>query len=328
MLLRSSRIRILAVTLSLALAATEAISAEPYPSRVVTMLVPYAPGGSTDTVGRILAESMTQTLGQQVIIENAPGASGTIGAARVARAEPDGYTLLLQSPSHATNTLLYRKLPYAADAFQPIAVLTDTPMTLVGRSDLPPGSISELLNYIRTNKDEVTIGNGGLGAPAYLCGLLLMSKLETKMTAVGYKGMGPAMVDLMGGQIDLACDQATATLGHIRGAKVKAYAVTTASRVPELPELPTLDEAGLKGFETSVWHGLYAPKGTPPEVVEKLAGALRTALQDPKVVKRLADLATKPVALDRVSPEALQATYDAEIAKWQPLIQAAGVYAD
>ena len=320
----------LAAATPLALGAETATAADDaYPSGVITLIVPYAAGGPSDTVGRLLAESMSETLGQQVIVENIGGASGTLGAARVANADPDGYTLLLHNNTHATNTLLYRKLPYDPDtAFAPIGVATETPMTLVGRSDLPPSSVGELLDYIRTNKDQVTIGNAGVGGPSHLCGMLIMSRLDTQMTTVPYKGTGPAMTDLLGGHIDLMCDQATNTVGPIRSGDVKAYAVTTESRVPELPDLPTLDEAGLEGFETSVWHGLYAPQGTPPEVLEKLAGALRTALDEPEVVQRLADLATKPVTPDRVNPEALQATLEAEIAKWQPLIEAAGIYAD
>jgi tripartite-type tricarboxylate transporter receptor subunit TctC len=313
----------------LALVMTGAQAADGYPSRVVTLIVPYSAGGPTDTVGRILAESMTGTLGQQVIVENVAGASGTIGASRVAKADPDGYTLLLHTPSHATNTLLFRRLPYdPKTAFQPLGVVSTTPMTVVGRPDLPPGSIGELLDYIRANKDAVTIGNAGLGGPSHLCGMLIMSKLDTPMTPVPYKGAGPAMTDVLGGQIDLMCDQATNTVGHIKSASVKPYAVTTRERVAVLPDLPTLQEAGLEGFETTVWHGLYAPAGTPSEVTGKVVEALRAALQDPNVVKRLADLATEPAPVDQASPEALRATYEAEIAKWQPLIEAAGVYAD
>jgi tripartite-type tricarboxylate transporter receptor subunit TctC len=313
----------------LALATAESRAADAYPSRVVTLIVPYSAGGPTDTVTRIFAESMTQAFGQQVIVENVAGASGTIGASRVAKADPDGYTLLLHTPSHATNTLLFRKLPYdPKTAFQPLGVVSTTPMTVVGRPDLPPNSIGELLDYVRANKDAVTIGNAGLGGPSHLCGMLIMSKLDTPMTPVPYKGTGPAMTDLLGGQIDLMCDQATNTIGHIKSGSVRPYAVTTRARVASLPDLPTLQEAGLEGFETTVWHGLYAPAGTPPEVTGKVVEALRAALQDVNVVKRLADLATEPAPLDQASPEALQATYDAEIAKWRPLIEAAGIYAD
>jgi tripartite-type tricarboxylate transporter receptor subunit TctC len=319
----------LAATASLVASAGTAIAADAYPSRTVTLMVPYAAGGASDTVGRILAESMTQTLGQQVIVENVGGASGTIGAARVAKADPDGYTLLLHTPSHATNTLLFRKLPYdPKTAFQPIGVVTETPMTVVGKADLPPSTAPELLDYIRANKDKITIGNAGLGGPSHLCGMLMMSMLDSPMTPVSYKGVGPAMIDLLGGQIDLMCDQATNTISHIRSGKIKAFAVTTTSRIPDLPDLPTLDEVGLRGFETTVWHGLYAPAGIPKEVLDRLVDTLRTAVQNPTVAKRLGDLATVPVAPERATPEALQTTYQAEIAKWDPLVKAAGLYAD
>ena len=319
----------LAATAALVVNTPSVVATDAYPSQTITLIVPYAAGGASDTVARIIAESMSQTLGQQMIVENVGGASGSIGAARVARADPDGYTVMLHTPSQATNTLLFRKLPYdPKTAFQPLGVVTETPMTVVGKADLPPNSAAELLVYIRTNKDAITIGNAGLGGPSYLCGMLIMSMLDTPMTPVSYKGVGPAMIDLLGGQIDLMCDQATNTISHVRAGKIKAYAVTTTNRIPELPDLPTLDEAGLKGFETTVWHGLYAPAGVPQEAVDKLVGALRTAVQDPQVKTRLADLATVPVAPERASPEALQTTYEAEIAKWGPLVEAAGVYAD
>jgi tripartite-type tricarboxylate transporter receptor subunit TctC len=319
----------LTATVSLTAGAEDAVAADAYPSRAVTLIVPYAAGGASDTVARIIAESMSQTLGQQMVVENVGGASGTIGAARVARADPDGYTIMLHTPSHATNTLLFRKLPYdPATAYQPIGVVTETPMTVVGKADLPPNSAGELLEYIRTNRDKITIGNAGLGGPSHLCGMLIMSMLDSPMTPVSYKGVGPAMIDLLGGQIDLMCDQATNTISHVRAGKIKAYAVTTRSRIPELPDLPTLDEAGLKGFETTVWHGMYAPAGVPKEVVDKLVGALKAAVQDPQAQKRLADLATVAVPPERATPEALHTTYRAEIAKWEPLVKAAGVYAD
>ena len=307
-----------------------ALSADdPYPSRVITMIVPYAAGGPSDTVARLLAESMGRTLGQQVLVENVGGASGTIGAGRAARAEPDGYTLLLHTSAHATNTLLYRNLRFDAAAdFEPIGVVIDTPMTVVGRPDLPAESVDELLEYIRTNKEDVTYGNAGVGGPSHLCGMMLSSRLDAPMTMVPYKGTGPALTDLLGGQIDLMCDQATNTMGHIRSGAVKAYAVTTKERLAALPDLPTLDEAGLEGFEQTVWLGLYAPTGTPKEVIDKLTGALHEALRDPKVVERLADLASVPASPERATPEALRSQFEAEIAKWKPLIEAAGIQAD
>jgi tripartite-type tricarboxylate transporter receptor subunit TctC len=306
-----------------------ALGADAYPTRPITMIVPFAAGGPTDTVARVVAEAMTRTLGQQVIVENVGGAGGTLGAGRVARADPDGYTLLLHHIGQATSSALYRKLPYdPATAFAPIGLVTDAPMTVVARSDLPPASVGELLDYIRTNKDKVTYGNAGVGGGAHICGMLLMAALDTQVTTVPYKGTGPAMTDLLGGQFDLMCDQATNTVSHIRSGKIKAYAVTTRARVPQLPDLPTLDEAGLKDFEITIWHGLYGPKGTPQEVVDKLAGALQAALKDPKVAERFADLATQPATLEQATPKALDERLQAEIARWQPIIKAAGVYAD
>jgi tripartite-type tricarboxylate transporter receptor subunit TctC len=319
----------LAAAVSLALSADEALAADAYPTRPVTMIVPFAAGGPSDTVARVLAESMTRALGQQVVVENVGGAGGTLGARRVARADPDGYTLLLHHIGQATSSALYRKLPYdPATAFEPIGLVTDAPMTLVARSDLPPNSAGELLDYIRANKDEVTYGHAGIGGGAHICGMLLMEALDTGMTTVPYKGTGPAMTDLLGGQFDVMCDQATNTVGPIKSGSIKAYAVTTKGRVPQLPDLPTLDEAGLKDFEITIWHGLYAPQGTPREVIDKLAGALQAALKDPKVAERFADLATQPATLEQATPAALQERLQAEIARWQPIIEAAGVYAE
>jgi tripartite-type tricarboxylate transporter receptor subunit TctC len=304
-------------------------SAETYPERTITMIVPFAAGGPTDTVARLIAEPMSKTLGQQVIVENVGGAGGTLGAGRVAKADPDGYTLLLHHIGQSTSASLYRKLAYdPATAFAPIGLVTDVPMTIVAKNGLPPGSVGELIDWLKARKDEVTLANAGIGSASHLCGMLLMSALDTPMTTVPYKGTGPAMTDLIGGQVDLLCDQTTNTPGQIKSGKIKGYAVTTKEKVPSLPDLPTLDSSGLPGFEVAVWHGLYAPKGTPPEVVDKLAAALQAALEDPKVIERFADLGTVPVVQDRATPAALDQHLQAEIAKWRPVIEAAGVYAD
>ena len=309
--------------------ATSTASAQDYPSRTVTMIVPFAAGGPTDTVARLIAEPMTATLGQQVIVENVGGAGGTLGAARVAKADPDGHTILLHHIGQATSASLYRKLPYdPATAFEPVGLVTDVPMTIVGKADFEPGSIGQLIEYIKTKKDEVTYAHAGVGSASQLCGMLLMDALDTPMTTVPYKGTGPAMTDLLGGQVDMMCDQTTNTTSQIRSGKIKAYAVTTKTRVPSLPDLPTMDESGVAGFEVAIWHAIYAPKGTPKEAVDKLAGALQAALKDPKVIERFADLGTEPVAQDRATPAALGAYLQAELAKWKPVIQAAGIYAD
>jgi len=303
--------------------------AQGYPERPITMIVPFAAGGPTDTVARLIAEPMTKMLGQQVIVENVGGAGGTLGAGRVAKADPDGYTLLLHHIGQATSASLYRKLPYKpGEAFEAIGLVTDVPMTIVARSDLEPADVGALIEWIKTNKDQVTLANAGIGSASHLCGMLLMSALDVPMTTVPYKGTGPAMTDLLGGQVDLMCDQTTNTSSQIKSGKVKAYAVTTKEKVASLPDLPTLDASGVPGFEVAVWHGLYAPKGTPKEVVDKLAAALQEALKDPKVVERFADLGTEPVAQDRATPAALDQHLQAELARWQPIIEAAGVYAD
>jgi tripartite-type tricarboxylate transporter receptor subunit TctC len=317
-----------AATLAL-LAGSAVAQTDDYPSRPVTMIVPFAAGGPTDTVARLIAEPMTRTLGQQVIVENVAGAGGTLAAGREAKADPDGYTLLVHHIGLASSVGLYRNLRYdPATAFAPIGRITDVPMTVVGKADLQPSSVGELLDYIRAKGEEVVFAHGGVGAVSHLCGLLLMDALGTKMTAVGYKGSGPAMTDLLGGQVDMTCDQTTNTMGHIKSGKIKAYAVTTQERLPSLPDLPTLDEAGLEGFEVTAWHGLYAPKGTPQEVVDKLVAALQAALKDPKVVERFADLGTEPVPQEQATPAALEQHLQAEIAKWKPVIQKAGEYAD
>jgi len=314
---------------SLLVASTAANADTDYPTHPVTVLVPHAAGGPTDTVARLIAESMTGTLGQQFLVENAGGAGSTVGTARAARADPDGYTLLLNHVAQASSATLYRKLSYDPDgAFEGIGRITDVPMTIVARGDFEPNSISELLDYIRANKENVTYAHAGVGSASHLCGMLFMAAIDAPMTTVPYKGTGPAMTDLLGGQVDVMCDQTTNTTNQIKAGKIKGYAVTTKDRLAVLPDLPTLDEAGLKGFEMTVWHGLYAPAGTPKEIVDKLSKALQAAVQDPKVVERFADLGTVPVPPEQATPAAMDQLLQAEIVKWKPIIEAAGVYAD
>ena len=303
-----------------------AASAQSYPDRPITVIVPYSAGGPTDTVARLIAEPMTRSLGQQIVIENVGGAGGTIGAARVAKADPDGYTLLLHHIGQATSASLYRKLPYKpGEAFAGIGLITDVPMTLVARSNFPPASMEELIAYIKENKDQVTLANAGVGAASHLCGMLLMDALDVPMTTVPYKGAGPAMTDLMGGQVDLMCDQTTNTSGPIKSGKIKAYAVTSKKPVPSLPDLPTLDSSGLPGFEVGVWHGLYAPAGTPPEVIAKLNEAAVAAVKDPAVQAKLADVGASVVGS---TPEELGEHVKAEMAKWAPVVKASGAQID
>jgi tripartite-type tricarboxylate transporter receptor subunit TctC len=311
------------------LASAAAFGQTAYPTKTITMVVPFAAGGPTDTVARLVAQSMTTTLKQTVIVENVGGAGGTIGAARVAKSAPDGYTVLLHHIGMATAPSLYRKLTYdAVNSFEPIGLITDVPMTFIARRDFPANDLKELLAYVKANKDKVTYANAGVGSASHLCGMLFMGAINTELTTVPYKGTGPAMNDLLGGQVDFMCDQTTNTTSQIKAGKVKVYAVTTKTRVPSLPSVPTMNEAGLPGFEVAVWHGLYAPKGTPKPIVDALASALRAALKDPGVKQRFADLGTEPVSQDRATPAALAAHLKSEIAKWAPMIKKAGVYAD
>ncbi len=304
-------------------------AADPYPNKTITMIVPFAAGGPTDTVARLVAQSMTTSLKQTVIVENVGGAGGTIGAARVAKSAPDGYTLFLHHIGQSTAPSLYRKLSYnAIDDFEPIGLITDVPMTFIARGDFPAKDFKELVAYVKANKNKVTYANAGVGSASHLCGMLFMTAIDTELTTVPYKGTGPAMNDLLGGQVDFMCDQTTNTTSQIKGGKVKAYAVTTKTRVPSLPNIPTTAEAGLPGFEVAVWHGLYAPKGTPKPIIDKVEAALQVALKDPVVKQRFADLGTEPVSADRATPEALRAHLKSEIAKWSPIIKKAGVYAD
>ncbi|MGE3539595.1 MAG: tripartite tricarboxylate transporter substrate-binding protein [Candidatus Tectimicrobiota bacterium] len=305
------------------------VEAQEYPSKVITIIVPFAAGGPTDTVARLLGAAMAKALQTQMLVENVGGAGGTIGAARVAKAAADGYTLLLHHIGQATAPALYRKLPYdVVQNFAPIGLIADVPMSLVARQDFPASDLQALIAYVQANKEKVTYANAGLGAASHLCGMLLMSTIATEVTTVPYKGTGPAMNDLLGGQVDFMCDQTTNTTSQIKAGKVKAYGVTTRTRVPSLPDLPTLHEAGLTGFEVTVWHGLYAPQGTPQAVIATLVRALQAALKDETVARRFAELGTEPVSEQRATPEALRQHLKAEIDKWGPIIKQAGAYAD
>ncbi len=305
------------------------VSAQKYPDKVITIVVPFTAGGPTDTVGRLIAQPMTTALKQQVIIENIGGAGGTIAASRVARSAPDGYTLLLHHIGMSTAPTLYRKLPYnPLTDFEPIGLINEVPMTLIARRDFPPKDLKELISYVKANKDKVTYANAGIGAASHLCGMLFMTSIQTDLTTVPYKGTADVIKDLLGGQVDFTCDQTTNTTSQIKADKVKVYGVTTKKRLASLPKIPTIDEAGLKGFEVSVWHALYAPKGTPKPIIDTLTKALQAALKDKVVKERFADLGTEPVEEKRATPEVLRAHLKAEIDKWAPIIKKAGTYAD
>jgi tripartite-type tricarboxylate transporter receptor subunit TctC len=306
-----------------------ASSAQDFPSRTITVVVPFAAGGPTDTVARLVAQSMTKTLGQTVIVENVAGAGGTIGVEKVAHAKPDGYSLVLMHIGIATSVSLYRNLRYdPLKDLAPVGLITDVPMTMISKAAFPPKDVKELNAYVKANKDKVTYAHAGVGSASHLCGMLYLSSIQADVTTVPYKGTGPAMTDLMGGQVDFMCDQTTNTTQQIKGGKVKAYAVTTKKRVPSLPDLPTFDEAGLKGFEVAIWHGLWAPNGTPKPAIDKLVAALQAALKDPNVISKFAELGTEPVAQNRATPDALRAHLKSEIDRWGPVIKKAGIYAD
>ncbi|QKO23006.1 tripartite tricarboxylate transporter substrate-binding protein [Rhodoferax sp. BAB1] len=310
-----------------------AAQAQSFPgTKPITIVVPFAAGGPTDRVARDLAEAMRKPLGgATIVIENVAGAGGTIAGNKVAKANPDGHTLFLHHIGMATSPILYRKLPYSVpNDFTYLGMVNDVPMTLIGRPSLPAANYKELSAWINDNKGKINLGNAGLGAASHLCGLMFQNALKIDMTTVPYKGTAPAITDLIGGQIDLLCDQTTNTTAQIEGKKVKAFAVTTAKRLstPALKDLPTLQESGLKGFEVTIWHGLYAPKGVPADVASKINAALKVALKDPDFIKKQEGLGAVVVSDKRVDPVEHKKFVADEIAKWDPVIKAAGVYAD
>lgn len=297
-----------------------------FPAKSITLVVPAAAGGPTDTVARLVAESMSRTLGQTVVVENAGGAGGTIGMARVAKAAPDGYTIAVWHIAQATAPALYDNLKYdVVNDFDHLGRITDVPMTLVSKAALPTKDVKELLDWIRAQKGKVLYGHAGIGSASHLCTLLLMKELGVQMEGVGYRGTGPAMNDLVGGQFDVMCDQTTNTTNQIKEGRIKGYAVTTKVKVSSLPDLPTLDSGAIPGFEVSAWHAMWAPKGLSKDVTDKLVAALQVALKDPKVVDRFAMLGTESVAPGLATPDALKSYLAAEVKRWDTVIKAAGV---
>jgi tripartite-type tricarboxylate transporter receptor subunit TctC len=306
-----------------------AASQTAYPDKPVTLVVPFAAGGPTDLVARMMAMPMGKSLGQTVLVENTVGAGGTIAANKVARSTPNGYTLLIHHMGMATAPALYKKLSFdPMKDFDYIGQVVDVPMTLLARKDFPANNYKELESYLKANKDKVSLANAGLGAVSHLCGLLFMSQIGVELNTIPYKGTGPAMNDLLGGQVDLLCDQTTQTVPIIKDGRVKVYGVTSLKRLNALPSVPTLDEQGLKGFEVKVWHGMYTARGTPAPVLEKINAALRAALQDPNVALRMAELSSDIAPMDKVTPAGLKNFLESEIAKWGPVIKKAGIYAD
>jgi tripartite-type tricarboxylate transporter receptor subunit TctC len=297
-----------------------------WPTKSITLVVPAAAGGPTDTVARLIGEAMGKTLGQSVIVENIGGAGGTIGMARVSKAAPDGYTIAIWHIAHATAPALYDNLKYdPVNDFDHLGRITDVPMTLVSKTAVAAKDVKELIDWIRSEKGKVTYGHAGIGSASHLCTLVLMRDLKVEMVGVGYRGTGPAMNDLLGGQFDVMCDQTTNTTNQIKEGRIKGYAVTTKAKVSSLPDLPTLDSSAVPGFEASAWHAMWAPKGLPKDVTDKLVAALQAALKDPKVIERFADLGTEPVPQNLAMPEALKSQITSEVKRWDAVIKAAGV---
>jgi len=318
-------VRSLVLLLLLCLPSAKAI-AQDYPSRPITMIVPFSAGGPGDVIARILGTAMSVPLKQSFVIENVVGAGGTLGTNRVAKATPDGYTLLLMHVGQATAPALYAKLPFdPVSDFSMIGLVTDVPMILVARPNFPAKNLKELVERIRAEGDRMTMGNVGLGSASQLCGLMFMSTTDTKLTSVYYKGGGPALNDVIAGHIDVYCDPATGPTPHIQSATIKGYAITSKKRVPTLPDVPTSAEAGVPAFDVTTWYGLYAPRGTPKPVVATLVAALQTALKDPALINRFGELSMTPVEQERATPEALEAFLKAEVAKWGRIIKEAGI---
>jgi len=319
--------------ITIAIAAIAALPAfAEYPEKSITIIVPFAAGGPTDKVARDFAEALRKPLGNvAVVIDNSGGAGGTIGATKAARAANDGYTLLLHHVSMATSPSLYRKLPYKTlDDFEYLGLINEVPMTIISTKKLPAGNFAELRKWLEGNRGKINLANAGVGSASHLCGLMFQNALKVQMQTISYKGTAPAMTDLISGQVDLMCDQTTNTTTQIEANMVKAYAVTTQKRLatPALAALPTLDESGLKGFNVSIWHGLFAPKGTPKAVVDKLNAALKVALKDPAFIKSQEGLGAVIVNDARVNGPEHKKFVAAEIEKWGAVIKGAGQYAD
>jgi tripartite-type tricarboxylate transporter receptor subunit TctC len=309
--------------------ASGSLLAQAFPSRPVTLVVPFAAGGPTDVVARSLGQAMTASLGQTVLIENKLGAGGTLAAGHVAKSAPDGYTVLIHHNGMATAPALYRKLPFNPLAdFEYVSQVVDVPMTLLGKKDLPPNNLAELIAYVKANADKLNLAHAGLGAVSHLCGMVFRQAVGVELQTVPYQGTAPALNALLGGQVDLLCDQTTQTIPHIKANSVKLYGVTTTGRINALPQTPTLDEQGLKGFQVVVWHGIYVPKGTPAPVVEKLQAAVRSALKDPAFRQRMTDLGAEIVPDAKLTSEGLRSWLQAETERYGPMIRKAGAYAD
>lgn len=321
-------LRLLAAAV-LGLAALGAAAQDVYPSRPITMVMPYAPGGPGDTITRVFAAAMQKHLGQQILVDNTAGAAGSIGTAKVARSKPDGYTLLMIHVSHATNLAMYKNLPYhPVDDFEPIGSATSGPMVVVARTDFPPRDLNEFVAYVKANAPKISLAHAGVGSASHLCGLMLMNVLNVQFNEIPYKGTGPALTDLMGGQVDLLCDQTSGTVPSVKAGKIKAYAAAGKTRLRDLPSVPAISEAGVQGFDINISFGLYAPKGTPKPVLEQLTAALQKSVADPEVRARLDAMGVSAVSVDQATPAALRAHLKDEIDTLGGLLIRAGVKAN
>jgi tripartite-type tricarboxylate transporter receptor subunit TctC len=314
------------VACGLSLNATSPVAAQSYPSHPITMVVPYPPGGPLDAVGRIVAEGMKDTLRQPVVILNISGASGSIGTGHVARAAPDGYTVGLGSwPTHVLNAAVYNLSYDVLTDFEPVGLVTTQPVLIVARKSLPASNLRELISWLKANPNKATAGGAGAGSANHIAALFFQKETGTQLQFVPYRGGALAMQDLLAGHIDLIFDLAASALPQVRAGAIKAYAVMARGRLPTVPEVPTVDEAGLPGLYVSLWFGLWAPKGTPKEIISTLNTALRHSLADPNLSKRLADLGQTLPGLEQQTPESLEALQKAEIATWWPIVKAADI---
>ncbi len=297
-----------------------------FPNKSVSMVVPFPPAGSTDVIGRLLAQTMSKHLGQSVLVENVGGAGGTIGAAKVARAPGDGYTLLFNNMAQSSAPSLYAKLPFDPLVdFEPVGPLVEVPMILVARKNFPGDNLQAVFDYAKANPGKLNFATAGVGATTHLCEVLLQFSTGLKWTAVPYKGTGPALNDLLGGQVDVICDQPASTLGHIKSGNLKPIAVATKARLKSLPEVPTFEESGMPGFQLAVWHGLYASKGTPKPAIDKLSAALRQSLADPAFTQRLQEMSGLVVPPEQATPDALRQLLRSEVERLRNALRSAGV---
>jgi len=316
----------LAAMVAAGVSASLGVQAQTYPVRPITLVVPFAAGGPTDTIARLVGQAMGVKLGQTVLIENVTGAAGTIGVGRVARANPDGYTIGIGHWStHVVNPAVYPLQYDVLKDFAPISLIANNPQLVVSKNAVPAKNLEELIAWVKANQDKVTEGTAGAGSAAHIAGISFQQLTGTKFRFIPYRGAAPVMQDLLAGNIDLTFDQAANSLPQVRAGQIRAYAVTAKTRLAAAPDIPTVDEAGLPGFYIAVWHGLWAPKGTPKDVMARLVDAVHAALSDPNVRKRLAELGQDIPAPEQQTPEALYAHHKAELEKWTPIIKAANI---